>query len=166
MSTPILYRRLKNEYEEIKRVFRWTKYIKVVPNEKDPPDEYKVFYKINGIGMVNGKIVEVKRHIAQIYLSYNYFEIGPTCTFLTPHFHPNIYPKSNKFCAFAGAFRAGESLTEYIFRLGEILQFKSYNLSSPANVEAKKWVLENLDKLPLDTRDLRKKRLFPNIFGF
>lgn len=161
MSNPILLKRLKSEFIEIDKYFAKTPYIFVLPNDKEPPDEYIVIYKANGVGKRDGQWIKVNKHIVHIYLSHNFFEVGPTATFKTPHYHPNIYPNSNKFCAFASSFRAGESLTEYILRLGEVLQFKTYNLDSPANKEAAKWAKQSPHMFPLDKRNLRKRSFFP-----
>ena len=150
MSNIILLKRLTSEYEEIKRNFRWTKHIQVIPNEKDPPDEYVVIYRVNSIGKKDGQLQEIKKHIVHIYLSHNFFDVGPTATFKSPHFHPNIYANSNKFCAFSSSFRAAESLSDYIMRLGEVIPYKSFNLDSPANKEAKEWAKNSKHLFPLD----------------
>lgn len=155
MSNRILLKRLQKEYEEIKERFAKTKHVKVIPNHKNPPDEYVVVYDVVGVGKdKKGQMMEVKEHIVSIYLPHNFLEIGPSTTFKTPHFHPNIYPNSSKFCAFAGAYRAGESLSDFIFRLGEVIQYKNYNLHSPANKEATQWAKFNDRLFPLDKKDL------------
>ncbi len=160
MTSAILLRRLRAEYQQIKKTFRKTRWIKVYPNKKDPPDEYLVIYKVNGIGLKDGNFIEVKKVICVIHLGYNYFDVGPTCTILSPHYHPNIYPNSSKFCAFSSAFRASEDMANYILRLGEVLQYKNYNLESPANIEAANWAKHNKKMFPLDKRDITEKRWY------
>jgi hypothetical protein len=44
----------------------------------------------------------------------------------------------------------GESLESIVIRIGEILAFQSYNLKSPLNGEAARWVEEHEDELPTD----------------
>lgn len=151
---------MQKEYEEIRQKFAKTKYIRVIPNDKDPPDEYVIVYDVVGAGMKNGQMMEVQQHIVHIYLPHNFLEIGPATTFRTPHYHPNIYPNSNKFCAFAGSYRAGESLSDFIFRLGEVIQYKNFNLDSPANRDAANWAKFKKTMFPLDKRDIRETSFF------
>ena len=48
---------------------------------------------------------------------------------------------------------AGESLPNLVVRIAEMLAFQSYNLKSPLNGEAARWVEQHQNRLPLDTFD-------------
>src|SRR5205085_1162168 len=48
---------------------------------------------------------------------------------------------------------AGETLERLVVRIGEMLAFQSYNVKSPLNGEAARWVAEHGDKVPLDDYD-------------
>jgi predicted Zn finger-like uncharacterized protein len=66
---------------------------------------------------------------------------------LSPVFHPNIAPHA--ICV-GDHWGAGESLQSIVARIGEMLAYQSYNVKSPLNGEAARWVDGNKDKLPLD----------------
>jgi DNA-directed RNA polymerase subunit RPC12/RpoP len=66
---------------------------------------------------------------------------------LTPVFHPNIAPHA--ICV-GDHWSAGEPIASIVARIGEILAFQSYNVKSPLNGEAARWVEQNIDQLPLD----------------
>jgi hypothetical protein len=62
-------------------------------------------------------------------------------------FHPNIAPHA--ICV-GDHWSAGESLRSIITRIGEMLAYQSYNVKSPLNGEAARWVEQNKDRVPLD----------------
>jgi predicted Zn finger-like uncharacterized protein len=66
---------------------------------------------------------------------------------LSPVFHPNIAPHA--ICV-GDHWGAGESLQSIVARIGEMLAYQSYNVKSPLNGEAARWVEENKHRLPLD----------------
>ena len=66
-------------------------------------------------------------------------------------FHPNIAPHA--ICV-GDHWGAGESLESIIIRIGEMLAYQSYNVKSPLNGEAARWVEENKHRVPLDTVSL------------
>jgi predicted Zn finger-like uncharacterized protein len=66
---------------------------------------------------------------------------------LSPVFHPNIAPHA--ICV-GDHWGAGESLESIIIRIGEMLAYQSYNVKSPLNGEAARWVEENKHRVPLD----------------
>ncbi|MGD0092376.1 MAG: ubiquitin-conjugating enzyme E2, partial [Planctomycetota bacterium] len=85
-----------------------------------------------------------------IILLGSYPRMAPQCKMLTPVFHPNIAPHA---ICIGDHWAAGEALSDLVIRIAEMLAFQSYNLKSPLNGEAAKWVEENKHKLPLDTFD-------------
>jgi predicted Zn finger-like uncharacterized protein len=97
--------------------------------------------------MVDGDLQPVKDHLVEIALPRNYPRTPPQCRALSPVFHPNIAPHA--ICV-GDHWGAGESLQSIVIRIGEMLAFQSYNVKSPLNGEAARWVEENKDKLPLD----------------
>jgi predicted Zn finger-like uncharacterized protein len=66
---------------------------------------------------------------------------------LSPVFHPNIAPHA--ICV-GDHWSPGESLQSIVARIGEMLAYQSYNVKSPLNGEAARWVAQNEDRLPLD----------------
>jgi hypothetical protein len=66
---------------------------------------------------------------------------------LSPVFHPNIAPHA--ICV-GDHWSAGESLASIVIRIGEMLAYQVYNVKSPLNGEAARWVQQHEDLLPLD----------------
>jgi LSD1 subclass zinc finger protein len=66
---------------------------------------------------------------------------------LTPVFHPNIAPHA--ICV-GDHWNAGEPIWSIVSRIAEMIAFQSYNVKSPLNGEAARWVEQNVDKLPTD----------------
>ena len=98
----------------------------------------------------DGTIQMKNSHLVEIFLTRSYPRQAPQCRMLTPVFHPNI--AQHAICI-GDHWAAGESLSHLIIRIGEMLAFQSYNLKSPLNGEAARWVDQNRRKLPTDTVD-------------
>jgi predicted Zn finger-like uncharacterized protein len=97
--------------------------------------------------MVNGELQGVQSHLVEVTLPRNYPRTPPQCRMLSPVFHPNIAPHA--ICV-GDHWGAGESLESIIIRIGEMLAYQSYNVKSPLNGEAARWVEENKHRVPLD----------------
>jgi len=69
----------------------------------------------------------------------------------TPVFHPNI--DAQKICI-GDHWSAGQSLTQLVVRIAEMVCYQSYNVKSPLNAQAAVWAQENVDRLPLQEIDL------------
>jgi predicted Zn finger-like uncharacterized protein len=125
--------------------------VRLVQMEGDPPERYQLEYRINSLRMVNGELQPVQSHLVEITLPRNYPRLPPQCRMLSPVFHPNIAPHA--ICV-GDHWGAGESLESLIIRIGEMLAYQSYNVKSPLNGEAARWVEENKHRVPLDTVSL------------
>jgi predicted Zn finger-like uncharacterized protein len=97
--------------------------------------------------MVGGELQPVENHLVEVTLPLNYPRTPPQCRMLSPVFHPNIAPHA--ICV-GDHWSAGESLQSIITRIGEMLAYQSYNVKSPLNGEAARWVEENKHRIPLD----------------
>ncbi len=146
MST-VRLRRLTADYEKLKEYVRLHPRIKLIQVEGDPPEQYQLEYRIRSLRMANGELEPIKQHLVEISLPRNYPRTPPQCRMLTPVFHPNIAPHA--ICV-GDHWSAGESLQSIVTRIGEMLAYQSYNVKSPLNGEAARWVEENRDQLPLD----------------
>ena len=97
--------------------------------------------------MVGSELQTVQSHIVEVALPLNYPRTPPLCRMLSPVFHPNIAPHA--ICV-GDHWGAGESLESIVIRIGEMLAYQSYNVKSPLNGEAARWVEQNKHRLPLD----------------
>ena len=121
--------------------------MRLVQMHGDPPERYQLEYRINSLRMVGGELQQVQSHLVEVTLPLNYPRTPPQCRMLSPVFHPNIAPHA--ICV-GDHWGAGESLESIVIRIGEMLAYQSYNVKSPLNGEAARWVEENKHRVPLD----------------
>ena len=150
--TPARLRRLSADYEEIKRHFAGHKYILVTTSGDDPPEKYHVIYMVNGIYMFpDGTIGRRERHEVEITLHADYPRYKPLCSISTPIWHPNF--RDGQICI-GDIWGAGESLSDIIVNIGDMIQYKSWNAYSPLSSEAARWAMENRQLFPVGNLDL------------
>jgi len=143
-------RRLLADSNEMKRFDIKNGLISIIETEGSPTERYRLEYNINSLVIQNNEVQKKSKHIVEIYLTLGYPRQAPQCRMLSPVFHPNIAPHA---ICIGDHWTAGESLANLVIRIAEMLSFQSYNIQSPLNGEAAKWVDENLNKLPLERTD-------------
>jgi predicted Zn finger-like uncharacterized protein len=146
MST-VRLRRLAADYAKLQDYARRHPRVRLVQADGDPPERYQIEYRIKSVRMVAGELQPVANHLVEVSLPRNYPRTPPQCRMLSPVFHPNIAPHA--ICV-GDHWSAGESLQSIITRIGEMLAYQSYNVKSPLNGEAARWVEQNKDRVPLD----------------
>lgn len=144
-------RRLQADYQNLVEYIRRHPRLRLIQATGNPPEQYQIEYCIKSVRQVGTELQESKSHLVEISLPRNYPRTPPFCRMLTPVFHPNIAPHA--ICV-GDHWSAGEPLMSIVARIGEMLAFQSYNVKSPLNGEAARWVEQNLDKLPLDAVSL------------
>ena len=145
-------RRLMSDYEQVKKDFAGHKYIVVTPIGTEPPEQYHVTYFVNGIYLLpDGKIETLGRHEVEITLHADYPRYKPICRILTPIWHPNF--RDGQICI-GDIWGAGESLTDIIINIGDMIQYKSWNSSSPLSADAAQWAIENKHLFPVGNLNL------------
>ncbi len=140
-------RRLQADHQNLVDYVRQHPRLRLIQAIGDPPEQYQIEYRIKSLRQVGDDLQEVKSHLVEISLPRNYPRTPPLCRMLTPVFHPNIAPHA--ICV-GDHWSAGEPLKSIVARIGEMLAYQSYNVKSPLNGEAARWVEENLEDLPLD----------------
>jgi ubiquitin-protein ligase len=150
MST-VRLRRLKADSDRLHEYVRRHPRVRLIQAEGDPPERYQLEYRIKSLQMVGGELKPALSHVVEVALPRNYPRTPPQCRMLSPVFHPNIAPHA--ICV-GDHWGAGESLESIVIRIGEMLAYQSYNVKSPLNGEAARWVEENRHQLPLDAVSL------------
>lgn len=140
-------RRLTADFQRLSDYVRSHPRLRLMQSDGDPPESYQIEYRIRSLRQIDGDLKVVKSHIVEINLPRNYPRTPPQCRMLSPVFHPNIAPHA--ICV-GDHWSAGESLQSIVTRIGEMLAFQIYNVKSPLNGEAARWVDEHEDELPLD----------------
>ena len=146
MST-VRLRRLTADFTQLDEYAKAHPRLRLIQAEGEPPEKYQLEYRIKSLRQVGEELQEVKSHIVEITLPRSYPRVPPQCRMLSPVFHPNIAPHA--ICV-GDHWSAGESLKSIVMRIGEMLAYQSYNVKSPLNGEAARWVDEHQDELPLD----------------
>lgn len=145
-------RRLQADYQGVQQAFAQHPYIKLTSAEGTPPDKYVFDLEVPGLVPADGdSFVPWSTHKAEIFLPIDYPRRPPFCRMLTPVFHPNIDPQ--KICI-GDHWSAGQSLTQMIVRIAEMICYQSYNVKSPLNAKAAAWAEQNIRNLPLAHADL------------
>lgn len=152
-------RRLANEAKMIGEQFAGHPYVTVTPAGGDPPDRYRVEYRVAGLERrADGALIVRSRHEMEIVLPVGYPRQPAACRMLTPVFHPNI----DAFAVCTSDFHAAqETLVDLIVRVGQMICYQKHNVKSPLNAEAALWVEHNLGRLPVDPSDLYPASNFP-----
>jgi ubiquitin-protein ligase len=140
-------RRLASDFEQVKKEFAGHRYIVVTPIGSDPPERYSVIYFVNGICMMpDGSIETRNRHEAEIVLHAEYPRYKPLCRLNTPIWHPNF--RDGQICI-GDIWGAGESLSDVIINIGDMIQYRSWNSYSPLSADAARWAIENKHLFPV-----------------
>ena len=145
-------RRLLSDFEQIKKDFAGHKNIIVTPIGDELPEKYHVTYFVNGIYLLpDGRIETLGRHEVEITLHADYPRYKPICKILTPIWHPNF--RDGQICI-GDIWGAGESLSDIIINIGDMIQYKSWNSYSPLSADAAQWAMENKHLFPVGNIDL------------
>ena len=75
---------------------------------------------------------------------------SPRCTMRTPIWHPNI----GDYVCIGDFWSAGVALVDIIAHIGDMIQYRSYNLKSPVNKDAAAWARHNEKSFPVGTRTI------------
>jgi Ubiquitin-conjugating enzyme len=144
-------RRLKADYEALRRLARLHPLIEIEGAAGNPPERYRLILRVQSLRQRGDELEPADEHRLEITLPLGYPRDAPLFRMLTPVFHPNIAPHA---VCIGDHWSAAESLDALIQRVGELLAFQSYNTKSPLNGAAAKWVDQHRDRLPIDRREL------------
>ena len=145
-------RRLASDWEQVRKDFTGHQNIVVTPIGEEPPEKYHVTYFVNGIYLLpDGRIETLARHEVEITLHADYPRYKPICKILTPIWHPNF--RDGQICI-GDIWGAGESLSDIIINIGDMIQYKSWNSYSPLSADAAQWAMENKHLFPIGNAEL------------
>jgi ubiquitin-protein ligase len=140
-------RRLKADYDALRRLAHRHPRIEIEGVSGNPPDRYRLRLTVKSLRERGDAIETATEHRLEVTMPHGYPRDAPMFRMLTPVFHPNIAPHA---VCIGDNWTAGESLDQLIQRVGEILAYQSYNTKSPLNGRAAQWVDEHRDRLPID----------------
>jgi ubiquitin-protein ligase len=146
-------RRLQADYDSIRETFSGHKRVKVNPvGSRRPPEIYEIEYSVPGLRLEEGKAITAESHLVELMLPRRYPAEAPYAVPRTPVFHPNI----REYYCIADDWRAGTPIVDVILKMGEMIQWRDYNLASPLNDEAADWAIkeEQSGSFPVGEVDL------------
>jgi len=147
-------RRLAADCERIKAEAAGHKFIRVEPLGIYPPERYLVTYNLKGLrwDAFQNRPVESRLHQVEIYLAAGYPREKPYCMIRTDIFHPNF--RSRGEVCIGDHWAAGSSLWDVIVHIGEMIQYRNYNVKSPLDARAAAWAGAYGHLLPVGKEDL------------
>ena len=148
-------RRLKNDYERVVAELSGSEYVSVKAVSGDPPTHYQVTYLLTGLmwDASAGAAKQIGEHVVDISLPAGYPKQAPRCTIRTAMWHPNI----GDYVCIGDYWSAGVTLADIIVHIGDMIQYRSYNLGSPVNNAAAAWAQRNTRSFPVGVRSVRPR---------
>ena len=143
-------RRLKADYEALRRLAHLHPKIEIEGAFGNPPDRYRMKLTVKSLRERGEAIETTDFHRLEVTMPRGYPRDAPLFRMMTPVFHPNIAPHA---VCIGDDWTAGEPIDLLVQRVGEILAFQSYNTKSPLNGRAAQWVDEHRDQLPIDREE-------------
>jgi hypothetical protein len=127
--------------------------IRVAMTQGDPPELYVMQFLCRGVAAINAddQPVVSENHRATLVLTAEYPRLRPLIRWLTPIYHPN-FDDQGGVCL--REWYPSQSLSELCQVLGELVQYKNYDTTSPLNLEAAMWAIRHRNDLPIDRRNL------------
>lgn len=121
------------------------------------PDKYLVRYSCKGLMKTDkDEVVESDHHMMGVVYGYDYPSNPPILIWFTPIWHPNI--SMPYICTQGRPFAVSVTLDHIVLTVGEMIQYRNYNLRNPLDYEATEWARENIERFPIDDRDLVDSR--------
>jgi len=153
-SSPRL-RRLHADMAAMRELVRGSDFI-TFADQGNPPDRYRVIYTCRGLAWdpLDEAPVIAEHHEGEFYLHRDYPRRPPQIIWRTPIFHPNILPPTEGGGVCIGGWTPSESLADLVLRVGEMIQFRSYNPEDVLNPQAAAWAETHAARLPVDDRPL------------
>jgi len=144
-------RRLESDYNELRRRFDGDSRLTVTPVGPYPPERYQVIYRVPSLCLdAANQPRRTDQTVVMITLPAGYPREKPHAETFDPVFHPNF----GAYVCIADFWAPGQSLGDVIVSIGEMLQFRKYNIRSPLNAVAAEWANAHAAELPLSTIDL------------
>lgn len=145
-------RRLRKDLEKVNAELGASQQVRVETVAGDPPHQYRVTYKLNGIAWDESKadVTRIGEHVVDIHMPLGYPKQAPRCVMRTPIWHPNI----GDYVCIGDYWSAGVTLVDIIAHIGDMIQYKSFNLRSPVNKAAAVWAQRNTQSFPVGTQSI------------
>ena len=144
-------RRLESDYRELRTRFDGDPSIRITAIGPMPPEEYVLVYRVPSLRQdPGGELSRTDTTVVTLSLPMGYPREKPHAVTADPVFHPNF----GAYVCIADYWAPGQSLGDVVASIGDMLQFRKYNIKSPLNAIAAEWANENARTLPLGSISL------------
>jgi ubiquitin-protein ligase len=139
-------RRLESDYRELRTRFDGDPRITITPLGPYPPERYQIVYRVPSLRLdAANNVQRTEQTVVTMTLPAGYPREKPHAETLDPIFHPNF----GAYVCIADFWAPGQSLGDIVASIGDMLQFRKYNIRSPLNAVAAEWANEHATTLPL-----------------
>jgi hypothetical protein len=141
---------LRAEFGKVLQRYQNHEHVSVEPI-LTPPREYRVIYRLRApVGLLPGGAVKTAtHHELRIRLGEDFPRSKPELTMTTPTWHPNI-AHSGAVCIGDDYYMA-QTLADVIAKVGNMLQYREYDLRSPYRRDVADWVRQRDQRIdPFD----------------
>lgn len=143
-------RRLMSDAHLMRTEFAGHEHIFVDGAGGDPPEQYRITYRVPGVTLGTGeRPLVVEHHRVVVQLPAGYPRQKPYCTVETQVFHPNFGANVGDEICIGDYWTPAQSLADIVVKIGEMLQYREYNVKSPLNAVAGRWAAENEGIFPV-----------------
>lgn len=144
-------RRLTADHESLVEAFAGHPSIQVSTLGAMPPERYRLLYRVPGLTLSpEGRPTRTHETVVDVYLPPAYPREKPYLTTMTPVFHPNF----GAHVCIADYWSPSQSLVDIVVQVGDMLQWRTYNVRSPLNAVAADWSTRNQHQLPVGNVDV------------
>ncbi len=151
-------RRLIADGQRLKSEFAGHPYIQVEPLGYEPAESFRITFRLKGVDLdAASRQPNIRaEHVARLTLGAGYPTMKPFVVMETPIFHPNFGIRPGEEICLGDFWTPAQPLSDIIVKIGQMIQYQVYNVKSPLNAEAARWVAANEDKsiFPIGTVDL------------
>jgi ubiquitin-protein ligase len=145
-------RRLAADYAGLVKAFGDSPYVTIRPLGPMPPERYQVTLSIPGLALTHdNNLMRQYQHDFEISLPAGYPREQPYVVPLSPAFHPNI---AAHVCI-ADFWSPSQSLVDTVIQIADMVQYQLYNVRSPLNAVAARWVEDNYHQVPIGNAQIR-----------
>jgi len=149
--------RLKNDYEDIKKTFAKDMNVEIVAIGSAPAEKYRIVYRVPALHRDEaGNPVQVQSTVVDVELPMEYPKIAPVAKTVGGDvvFHPNF--NEAKICLMDNWHPAAQ-ICDLIREIGDMLQWRKYNIKSPLNALAAEWSQNHRNQIPIGNIELGVK---------
>ena len=155
-------RRLETDYRELRTRFDGDPNITITPIGPMPPERYQIIYRVPSLRLdASNNPVRAQQTVVTLTLPADYPRGKPHAEALDLVFHPNF----GSYVCIADFWAPGQTLGDIVANIGDMLQFKKYNIRSPLNAVAAEWANDHASTLPIGDIELGTQQSFEISLG-